>query len=78
MTESTVACRLHVLLAIDADIGVVFRRGPAAWWHILKWDLAKLTLERGAWLKGSLYPTRSDRGYYRFLLFLLLPHGQDL
>jgi len=48
MTESTVACRLHVLLAIDADIGVVFRRGPAAWWHILKWDLAKFTLESGA------------------------------
>jgi hypothetical protein len=59
MTESTAACRLHVLLAKDADIGIVFRRGPAAWWHILKWDLAKFTLECGAWLKGSLYPTRS-------------------
>jgi len=59
MTESKVACRLHVLLARDADIGVVFRRGPAAWWHILKWDLNKSTLECGAWLKGTLYPTRS-------------------
>jgi hypothetical protein len=59
MTGSTAACRLHVLLARDADIGVVFRRGPAAWWHILKWDLAKFTLESGAWMKGSLYPTRS-------------------
>jgi len=59
MTDSKAACRLHVLLAKDADIGIVFRRGPAAWWHILKWDLAKFTLERGAWLKGTLYPTRS-------------------
>jgi hypothetical protein len=59
MIESTVACRLHVLLASDADIGVVFRRGPAAWWHILKWDLKQATLESGAWMKGSLYPTRA-------------------
>jgi hypothetical protein len=59
MTDSKAACRLHVLLAKDADIGIVFRRGPTAWWHILKWDLAKFTLERGAWLKGTLYPTRS-------------------
>jgi len=59
MPESTITCRLHVLLARGADIGVVFRRGPTAWWHILKWDLNKFTLESGAWMKGSLYPTRS-------------------
>jgi hypothetical protein len=59
MTGSKAACRLHVLLAKNADIGIVFRRGPAAWWHILKWDLANLSLEPGAWLQGTLYPARS-------------------
>jgi hypothetical protein len=54
MTDSKAACRLHVLLAKNADIGIVFRRGPAAWWHIQKWDLAEFTFESGAWLKGTL------------------------
>lgn len=59
MAEATTPCRLHVILAREANVGVVFRRGPTDWWHILKWDLARFDLESGAWFKGTLYPTRS-------------------
>jgi hypothetical protein len=75
MTVSKAACRLHVLLAKNADIGIVFRRGPAAWWHILKWDLAKSTLESGAWLKGTLYPTRSAVSQDGKLIAYFAMHG---
>ncbi len=55
----SVACRLHVIVAEGAEVAVVFRRGPAKWWHLLRWDLRTLELESGAWLKGQLYPRRA-------------------
>ena len=75
MTDSKASCRLHVLLAKNADIGIVFRRGPAAWWHILKWDLAKFTIESGAWLKGTLYPTRSAVSHDGKVIAYFARHG---
>ena len=53
-------CRLYVVVARAADTAVVFRRGPSKWWHILRWDLDSLSVESGAWLKGQLYPRRSN------------------
>lgn len=52
-------CRLHALVASEADVGVVFRKGPSRWWHILKWDLQTHKLQSGAWVKGKMYPRRS-------------------
>ena len=75
MTDSIAACRLHVLLAKNADIGIVFRRGPAAWWHILKWDLTNFTFENGAWLKGTLYPTRSAVSHDGKVIAYFAMHG---
>jgi hypothetical protein len=57
---STPPCRLYVLLATHAPVALVVRRGPSAWWHLLKWDLERLSLEPGAWFAGTLYPRRSD------------------
>ncbi len=53
------APRLYAIVAREAPVAVVFRRGPSKWWHILKWDLARLTIEYGTWIKGRLYPRRS-------------------
>jgi hypothetical protein len=53
-------CRLYVLVATHAPVALILRRGPSTWWHLIKWDLERLTLEPGAWLKGTLYPRRSD------------------
>ena len=56
------ACRLRVIIAAKAKVGVVFRRGPSRWWHILRWDLKTYRLESGAWVKGIVYPRRSAMG----------------
>jgi hypothetical protein len=53
-------CRLYVLVATHAPVALVLRRGPSTWWHLLKWDLERLSLESGAWFAGTLYPRRSD------------------
>ena len=38
----------------------VFRRGPSDWSHLGRWDLAHSRYEPGAWLRGRLFPRRSD------------------
>jgi len=52
--------RLHVLLAADAKVGVVWRRGPSKQVACVLWDRAKDTFELGQWLKGRVYERRSD------------------
>jgi len=54
------ACRLYVLVAANAEVALVFRRGPSDWWHLLHWDLHRRILTPGAWFHGNLYPRRSD------------------
>jgi len=38
----------------------VFRRGPTAWSHVGRWDLGERRYEPGAWLRGRIFPRRSD------------------
>lgn len=52
--------RLHVLLARDAPVGVVFRRGPSRAVATLLWDRTDDTFRTGQWLKGRIYERRSD------------------
>ncbi len=52
--------RLHVLLARDAPVGVVIRRGPARHVAVLGWDRRRDRFELGQWLYGRIYEQRSD------------------
>jgi hypothetical protein len=52
--------RLHVLLARDANVGVVLRRGPSAQVASVLWNRASDTFRLGQWLKGRIYERRSD------------------
>lgn len=38
----------------------MLRRGPSAWSHLGRWDLARRVYEPGAWIRGNLYPQRCD------------------
>ncbi len=38
----------------------VLRRGPSAWSHVGRWDVAEPAYTPGAWLRGNLYPQRCD------------------
>lgn len=61
--------RLYAIVAQAAPIAAVFRRGPATWWNVSRWDLVSGDLESGAWFKGSLYPRRCDLSPDGTLLF---------
>jgi hypothetical protein len=55
-----VAPRIYGIPALDAPVVAVVRRGPSSWAGIGRWDLAAMTYEQGAWLRGTLYPQRCD------------------
>jgi hypothetical protein len=52
--------RLSVVLAREAPVGVILRRGPAAWYHVVLWHTDTDRFERGAWFKGRIYEERCD------------------
>lgn len=52
--------RIHCLLARDAPIGVVIRRGPSKRVATILWDRRRDEFKLGQWLKGRIYERRSD------------------
>ena len=48
--------RTYGIVARDAPVAVVFRRGPTRHLRLLRWDLAGDTLTAGQWLVGSVNP----------------------
>ncbi len=54
------APRIYCIPATRAPVVAVFRRGPSAWSHVGRWDLARGEYEPGAWLRARLFPRRSD------------------
>ena len=60
MGDKHSAPRLHVLLALSAEVGVVIRRGPSKRVATFLWDRARDTFQLGQWLKGRIYERRSD------------------
>jgi hypothetical protein len=58
LTKTEPATRLFGLVARDARIAVVFRRGPSKQVRMLLWDLATDEITAGQWLAGRIYDTR--------------------
>jgi len=54
------APRLFGIPATRAPIVAVLRRGPTAWSHVARWDVARGVYEPGAWIRANLYPQRCD------------------
>ena len=52
--------RLSVLLATQAPVGIVFRRGPSRIVRVIYWDRTKDVFTPGAIFKGRIYVDRSD------------------
>ncbi len=52
--------RLSVLLAAQAPVGIVFRRGPSRIVRVIHWDRTKDEFTPGATFKGRIYADRSD------------------
>jgi hypothetical protein len=52
--------RIYCIPATGAPVAAVLRRGPSRWSHVGRWDLAAGRYEPGAWLRGRIFPRRSD------------------
>jgi hypothetical protein len=52
--------RIHVLLASQAPIGLVIRRGPSKRVATILWNRDRDDFQLGQWLKGRIYERRSD------------------
>jgi hypothetical protein len=52
--ERRFTTRTHGIVARDADVAIVLRRGPARRVRLLRWNLADDTIEPGQWLAGSV------------------------
>ncbi len=50
---------LHAILAREAPVAVLFRRGPSDFVQLLKWNLSDDTFEHGQWLNGRIYERRA-------------------
>ena len=52
--------RLFAILARDARVGAIFRRGPSNQVLLIKWNLEDDSFEPGQWFKGRIYERRCD------------------
>ena len=52
--------RVHAILATDAPVGVVIRRGPSRQVAVLGWDTETDEFRLGQWFSGRIYERRCD------------------
>jgi len=52
--------RLHVLLARNAKVALVIRRGPSKSVCTVLWNRERNTFKLGQWMRGRIYERRSD------------------
>ncbi|MCX6923745.1 MAG: hypothetical protein NT154_11140 [Verrucomicrobia bacterium] len=57
---NTFSPSLHCILAREARVGVVIRRGPSKSVCMLRWDLSSDSFELGQWFRGRILGRRSD------------------
>jgi len=54
---------------------VIFRKGPADWCHIIRWNTADDSFHPGAWIKARIYAERCDLSPNGKLLLYFAFHG---
>lgn len=53
-------CRIYGIMAREAPVCVLFRRGPSKWTQLIKWKTDSNSFEAGHWFKGRVYERRCD------------------
>jgi hypothetical protein len=51
---------LFGIMAREAPVAAVFRRGPSKWCQLIRWDTQTDYVERGQWFHGRVYERRCD------------------
>jgi len=49
-----------VLLAKQAPVGIILRRGPTRWWQVTHWSTRRDVFQSGQWFHGRIYPEKCD------------------
>jgi len=60
MENGKTPARLHVILAKNSSQAIIIRRGPSKRVATIGWDRRNDSFTIGQWLKGKIYPYRSD------------------
>ncbi len=63
MSTSLPHPRLYFLMAKEAPIVVILRRGPSQRYHLIKINTQTATVEPGSWFTGSLYGDACDLSF---------------
>lgn len=71
------ATRAYVILAREAPVGVIFRRGPSHHVLLIRWDLERDTFEFGQWFAGRIYERRCDLSPRGDLLLYFAANWRD-
>ena len=76
--NATVPARLHAILAREADLAVVFRRGPSDRVAVIGWNLADDIFSLGQWFRGRIYGYRCDLSPDgRYLVYFAAKYGRS-
>ncbi|CCD85333.1 protein of unknown function [Bradyrhizobium sp. ORS 285] len=67
-----------MIFAREAHEAVIFRRGPSAWFHVIRWNTKTDQFYPGAWLKGRIYPEKCDLSPDGELLLSFIHQGRNL
>jgi hypothetical protein len=60
VTAETPPPRLFVVMARDAHVAVVIRRGPSGWAQITLWDTDRDVFAEGSWFRGRIFAEKCD------------------
>ncbi len=74
--KNPVPARLFVLLAREAPVGVILRRGPSKWVQLIKWNTESDTFEAGQWFRGRVFEYSGDLSPDG-RLFFYIAHKRD-
>ena len=72
-------CRLFVILARSAPVGVIFRRGPSKLVQIIRWNTETDEFTPGQWFRGRIYQKRCDLSPSgSLLIYFAVKHKEPL
>lgn len=53
-------CRIYGIMAREAPICILFRRGPSKWTQLVRWNTKTDSFLAGSWFHGHIYERRCD------------------
>jgi hypothetical protein len=78
MTKPPPPARLFILLAREAPVGVILRKGPTSWVQMIKWHTDTDQFVMGQWMKARVYENNCDLSPDGNLFIYLVRNGKGM